>query len=194
MAESMHRADLWRESEIRRKAAPVLPTLTKQRRAFVRLYVEQGKRNGERAALRAGYGRASAANGGRAAAVYASRLLKRADIQKAMRELDSERAHENRRIRQQIKAIEAELDRRAMLEFRELEASAWEAMGRLRGPQSKAARLARRLRGLTALRLPGRCRCGEQADPGAASCAPCRRERRHYRRRYRARRRVLRIA
>ena len=114
-AESMHRADLWRESEISRKAAPVLRTLTDKRQAFVRLYVEQGQRNGERAALRAGFGLASAANGGRAAAVMACWLRKRADIQKAIREVVSERAHENRRIRQQINAIEAELDRRARI-------------------------------------------------------------------------------
>ena len=194
MAESMHRAELWREGELRRKAAPILPTLTDKQRAFVRLYVEQGKRNGERAALRAGYGVASAANGGRSAAVSASRLLKRADIQKAIREVVSERAERLRRDQTMLAALESELERRALRRIVAGIADELEPVGRMRGPQSKAARLARRYRGQTMLRLPGRCRCGEQSDPGTASCAPCRRERRHYRRRYRANRRPLRAA
>ena len=187
------------ERRQQRKAAPVLPTLTAQRRAFVRFYVEQGKRNGERAALRAGYGVDSAANGGRAAAVYACRLLKRADIQKAIRELVSERA-------ERLRAIETELKRRredramleavgieSMTELCESMAGLLEDAGRRLGLQSKAAREARRWRRQAVLRLPGRCRCGRRADPGLKSCAPCRRERRHYRRTYRARRRLLRV-
>ena len=199
----LHQWELRRAREWERKAAPILPALTDMQQAFVRLYIEQGQRNATQAARLAGYGEQSMANGGSAARVAGCRLLKRADIQKAIREVVSERAERLRRDRALLAALEAERDRRAMLEAMGVESMAelresmtelLEDAGRRLGPQSKAARLARRYRGQAMLRLPGRCRCGEQSDPGTASCAPCRRERRHYRRRYRARCRLLRAA
>ena len=67
----------------------------------------------------------------------------------------SKRADRLRRDRAMIARIEAELDRRAMLEIRELEAGAGEAMGRARGPQSKAARHIAGLKELFSLPIPG---------------------------------------
>ena len=190
----LHQWEVRRARQWARKSAPILRTLTDMQQAFVRFYVEQGQRNATQAARRAGYGVQSTANGGSAPRVAGCLLLKRADIQKAIREVESELADRLRRDRELLAALKAEQERRKFLPLREEILGLLESAGRRHGPQSNAARDARRLRGRAVLRLPGRCRCGEQSDPGLKSCAPCRRERRHYRRRYRARRRVLRIA
>ena len=77
-------AALWRyQSERKNRGAcvPLRPqplafdALSEQRQRFVAKYVTNG-RNGQRAALYAGYGARSASKGGRAAAVRASRLLR----------------------------------------------------------------------------------------------------------------------
>ena len=191
----LHQWEVRRARQWTRKSAPILRTLTDMQQAFVRFYVEQGQRNATQAARRAGYGEQSTANGGGAARVAGCRLLKRADIQKAIREIVSERAERRRKLQRELKALKAEKHRRAMIrEYMPRIVEQWEAIASTRGPQSKAARMARRLRGQTMLRLPGRCRCGEPTDPGLKSCAPCRRYRRQYRRRYRLRRRLLRVA
>ena len=192
----------WEIERARRQSdarLPVMPRLANDRlRAFVRFYVEQGQRNGERAAIRAGYGVASAAKGGRAAAVKASMLRKRPNIQAAIREVAREQAKQRRRDQERQAAAVAEREQRATVRALGYESVAeliavTESMmvddAKMAGPQSLAARELRRRRGQTVLRLPGRCRCGKRAGRGLKSCAGCRRERRHYRRRYRGRRR-----
>ena len=188
-----HAERLWR-GEIARgqRAASALSLLTTKRQAFVRYYVEQGQRNAERAALRAGIGAESAANGGRAASVYACRLLKRDEVQAAIRELVIEAGRKRMSDQKMLAALLAELDRRAMLRTLDRVADQMEAASHRHGPQSTAARAARRFRRQAVLRLPGHCRCGKRADPDRASCTPCRRSRRDYRRECRAARRWLR--
>ena len=187
-AVQMHRWEIkrgqqWREAE----RPPMLRLANDKQRAFVRYFVEQGERNAERAAIRAGYCAGSTARGGRAAAVYASTLRKRPDIQAAIRQCRGElKAARKAELHEQ----ESRKVRATIAEF----LPALEAQAMAAGPQSNIAREIRRARGQAMLRLPGHCRCGAVADPGLKSCAPCRRERRHYRRRQRARRRLLRIA
>ena len=181
----------WEIERVRRKREARRPAMSRlandMQRSFVAYLVEQGQRNAERAALRAGYGVVSAANGGRAAAVAGCRLLKRTDIQAAIREY---RGEVNAARKAAAHEQESREVRAAIAEF----LPALEAQAVAAGPQSVIAREIRRARGQAMLRLPGHCRCGAVADPGLKSCAPCRRERRHYRRRQRARRRLLRIA
>ena len=195
-----HAERLWRCEIVRdQPPASALSLLTIKQQAFVRYYVEQGQRNASQAARLAGYGEQSTVNGSSAARVAGCLLLKRDDVQAAIREvadeLVSERAEQRRRDQEMLAALQAELDRRAMLRALDRLADQMEAAAHRHGPQSTAARTARRFRRQAVLRLPGHCRCGARADsPKGASCAKCRRERRHYRRRYRANRGPLRAA
>ena len=177
-----HVADLRKACE----AEPV-PSLTDRQAAFVRAYVESG--NGERAALAAGYGALSASRGGRAAAVAACRLLRRAGIRDAIAA-----AIEAAKRKALKAAVRAELARRRVQQaaHRESLIAALAPLAAMCGPQSGAARLCRRMRGEPVLREPGRCRCGARADPRYASCAPCRHRHRDYRRATRERERRLR--
>ena len=103
-----------------------------------------------RAALMAGYGKISAYQGGRSAAVRACILLKRHDIQKAIREY---RAMLYRNEQLQLEA-ERRADYRAMV---------GELIDNLKQivrddkPHSRAAQELRRLQGLPVKRVPGYC-------------------------------------
>ena len=186
------RAKLRAEIE-EREGAPALPQLTDLQRAFVHHYVANGG-NGERAAIKAGYSKESTARGSRAAAVAACRLLKRSDIQHAIGEAKTEQVRQAR-MRQIKSAIENVLRHRAEghagtsidgVRVTENLIQAMIVAGATVGPQSNLARAFRRLHGQPVLRLPGHCRCGVPALSGMASCPSCRRERRDYRRWYRA--------
>ena len=85
---SLQRIEQDRRDKAVEAAQPVLPKLDNRKRLFIQKYVELGASwgAGERAAIMAGYGKISAYQGGRSAAVRACNLLKRADIQRAIRE------------------------------------------------------------------------------------------------------------
>ena len=89
---SLQRIEQDRRDKAIEAAQPVLPKLDKRKRLFIQKYVELGASWGvaEKAALMAGYGKISASQGGRSAAVKASVLLKRASIQRAIREYKDE--------------------------------------------------------------------------------------------------------
>lgn len=101
------------------------PTLTDRQAAFVCVYAESG--NGERAALAAGYGVLSVSRGGRAAAVAACRLLKRADIRDAI--ATAKEAVKREALKA---AVRAEIARR------ESRIAALTPLAAMRGPQSGA--------------------------------------------------------
>ena len=179
-------AALWRyQSERKTRGACVPPrpqplafdALPERRQRFVAKYVTNG-RNGQRAALYAGYGAGSASRGGRAAAVRASRLLRDPEVKRAIEEAEHylliRREHERQ---QESQTKRAEIA--SMIEARLVP-------GERGGPHSRSAVRARRWRGEPVRREPGRCRCGAVPDPGYASCEKCRRAHREYRREWRS--------
>ena len=178
-------AALWRyQSERKNRGACVPPrpkplafdALSEQRQRFVAKYVTNG-RNGQRAALYAGYGAGSASWGGRAAAVRASRLLKDPEVRRAIEEAEHylSTRHEHER-QQESQTKRAEIA--SMIEARLVP-------GERGGPHSRSAVLARRWRGEPVRREPERCRCGAVPDRGYASCERCRGAHREYRRQWR---------
>ena len=178
---SLHRVEQDRRDKAVEAAQPVLPKLDNRKRLFIQKYVELGAKWGvaEKAALMAGYGKISASQGGRSAAVKACVLLKRADIQKAIREY-KDMLYRSEQLRQ-------EAQRRA---------DAWAMINTIidnlkmyvsdSQPQSRAAQVLRRLQGQPVKRVPGYCVCGEPVTEGFASCEPCRVKHRHYRQAERA--------
>ena len=178
---SLHRVEQDRRDKAVEAAQPVLPKLDNRKRLFIQKYVELGASWGvaEKAALMAGYGKISASQGGRSAAVKACVLLKRADIQKAIREY-KDMLYRSEQLRQ-------EAQRRA---------DAWAMINTIidnlkmyvsdSQPQSRAAQVLRRLQGQPVKRAPGYCVCGEPVTEGFASCEPCRVKHRHYRQAERA--------
>lgn len=163
------------------------PPLSPKRQAFVRAYVEHG--NASRAAIEAGYCAESTARGGRGASKRGCLLLKRPEIQKAIRErrleVEAERQANLEKMREAVRerlAREEEQRRedlrdRMILELLELPSAAL--------PQSGASRLIRRFLHHDHRRIPGLCRCGDPVTPGVhrggkyqdrefSSCASCR--------------------
>ena len=78
LALSLHRVEQDRRDKAIEAAQAVLPKLDNRKRLFIQQYVELGAKwgAGERAAIMAGYGKISAYQGGRSAAVKASVLLR----------------------------------------------------------------------------------------------------------------------
>ena len=176
LALSLHRVEQGRRDKAIEAAQPVLPKLDNRKRLFIQKYVELGASWGvaEKAALMAGYGKISASQGGRSAAVKASVLLKRADIQKAIREY-RDMLYRSEQLRL---AAEKRAANRAMINT---------IIDNLKmhvsddNPNSLAAQTLRRLQGQPVRRVPGYCVCGEPVTEGFASCEPCRVKHRHYR-------------
>ena len=181
LALSLYRIEQDRDKRIAQAAAAVLPDLDRKARAFVQKYVELGAKHGagERAALMAGYGKISAYHGGRSAAVRACNLLKRADIQRGIREYQ-DLLYQSEQLRL---AAEKRADTRAMINtiIDNLKMHVSDSQ-----PQSRAAQVLRRLQGQPVKRVPGYCVCGDKATDGYASCEPCRVKHRHYRQAERA--------
>ena len=181
MALGMYRVEQDRRDRAIEAAAAVLPTLDSRKRLFVEKYVELGASwgAGEQAAIMAGYGKISAYHGGRSAAVRACNLLKRADIQRAIREYRT-MLYQSEQLRL---AAEKRADARAMINT---------IIDNLKqhvsddNPNSLAAQTLRRLQGQPVRRVPGYCVCGDKATDGYASCEPCRVKHRHYRQAERA--------
>ena len=175
-----HVDELRKACEVEAPPAPP-PRLTDQQRAFVAAYLANG-RNGTRAAKEAGYGVESTARGGRAASVAASRLLRRANVQRAIATAEAataETVRKQRLVRRVLRECERQRQAAAL-------AARLEPMAQKCGPQSRAARLCRQLRGEPELPVPGHCRCGQPVSPSRASCVACRVTRRFYRRWHRA--------
>ena len=175
LALSLHRIEQDRDKRIAQAAAAVLPDLDRKARAFVQKYVDLGAhRCGERAALMAGYGKISAYQGGRSAAVKACNLLKRADIQKAIREYRDMlyRSEQLRREAEQRAANRAMIN--TIIDSLKMHVSDNQ-------PHSRAAQTMRRLQGQPVKRVPGYCVCGDPVTEGYASCEPCRIKHRYYR-------------
>ena len=172
---SLQRIEQDRRDKAIEAAQPVLPKLDNRKRLFIQKYVELGASwgAGERAALMAGYGKISAYQGGRSAAVRACNLLKRADIQRAIREY--------RTMLYRSEQLRKEAQRRA-----DAQAMINTLIDNLKplvsddNPHSPAAKALRRLQGQPVDRLPGYCGCGDPVTPGYASCEPCRVKHRHY--------------
>ena len=181
LALSLHRVEQGRRDKAIEAAQAVLPKLDNRKRLFIQKYVELGAKwgAGERAALMAGYGKISAYQGGRSAAVKASVLLKRADIQKAIREYRT-MLYQSEQLRQEA---QRRADARAMINtiIDSLKMHVSDSQ-----PQSRAAQVLRRLQGQPVKRVPGYCVCGEPVTEGFASCEPCRVKHRHYRQAERA--------
>ena len=184
MALSLQRNEQERRDRAIEAAQPAYPKLNDRQRLFVQRYVELGASWGaaEKAALMAGYGKISASQGGRSAAVKASVLLKRADIQRAIREYKDE-LYRSEQLR---KEAQRRADAQAMINT---------LIDNLKplvsddNPHSPAAKALRRLQGQPVDRLPGYCVCGEPVTPGYASCEPCRINTRHYMQGWRAKER-----
>ena len=181
LALSLNRVEQDRRDKAIEAAAAVLPKLNKRALAFVKKYVDLGAKwgAGEQAALMAGYGKISAHQGGRSAAVKACNLLKRADIQKGIREY-KDLLYQSEQLRL---AAEIRADARAMINT---------IIDNLKmhvsddNPKSVAAQTLRRLQGQPVKRVPGYCVCGDPVTEGYASCEPCRVKHRHYRQAERA--------
>ena len=178
---SLHRAEQERRDRAIEAAEAVLPKLDNRKRLFIQKYVELGASwgAGERAAIMAGYGKISASQGGRSAAVRACNLLKRADIQRAIREY--------RTMLYRSEQLRKEAQRRA-----DAQAMINTLIDNLKPlvsddkPFTRTAKLLRRLQGQPMERIPGYCLCGDTVTPGYASCKPCRIKHRHYRQAERA--------
>ena len=176
LALSLHRAEQDRRDKAIEAAQAVLPKLDNRKRLFIQKYVELGAKwgAGERAAIMAGYGKISAYQGGRSAAVRACNLLKRADIQRAIREYRT-MLYQSEQLR---KEAQRRADARAMINT---------LIDNLKPlvsddkPNSPAAKALRRLQGQPVNRVPGYCVCGDPVTEGYASCEPCRIKHRHYR-------------
>ena len=181
LALSLHRVEQGRRDKAIEAAQPVLPKLDNRKRLFIQKYVELGASWGvaEKAAIMAGYGKISAYQGGRSAAVKASVLLKRADIQKAIREY-RDMLYRSEQVRL---AAEKRAANRAMINtiIDNLKMHVSDSQ-----PQSRAAQVLRRLQGQPVKRVPGYCVCGDPVTEGYASCKPCRIKHRHYRQAERA--------
>ena len=181
LALSLHRVEQGRRDKAIEAAQAVLPKLDNRKRLFIQKYVELGASWGvaEKAALMAGYGKISASQGGRSAAVKASVLLKRADIQRAIREYRT-MLYQDEQVRL---AAEQRAANRAMINtiIDNLKMHVSDSQ-----PQSRAAQVLRRLQGQPVKRAPGYCVCGEPVTEGFASCEPCRVKHRHYRQAERA--------
>ena len=181
MALSMYRVEQDRRDRAIEAAAAVLPKLNKRALVFVKKYVELGAKwgAGEQAALMAGYGKISASQGRRSAAVRACNLLKRADIQRAIREYRTMlyRSEQLRKEAQRRADAKAMIDR-LITNLKPLVSDD--------KPFSRTAKLLRRLQGQPVDRLPGYCVCGDPVTPGYATCEPCRVQHRLYRRAERA--------
>ena len=181
MALSMNRVEEERALRAKQEAAPALPQLDPTARTFVKKYVDLGASwgCGERAALMAGYGKISAYQGGRSAAVRACVLLKKPVIQKAIREYQD--------MLYRSEQLQAEKEhragQRALLDSMIANLKKFVQADK---PQSKAAQVLRRLTGQPVKRMPGYCVCGDKATEGYASCEPCRVKHRHYRQSERA--------
>ena len=177
----LHRVEQDRRDKAVEAAQPVLPKLDNRKRLFIQKYVELGASWGvaEKAALMAGYGKISASQGGRSAAVKACVLLKRADIQKAIREY-KDMLYRSEQLRQEA---QRRVDARAMINtiIDNLKMYVSDSQ-----PQSRAAQVLRRLQGQPVKRVPGYCVCGEPVTEGFASCEPCRVKHRLYRQAERA--------
>ena len=177
----LHRVEQDRRDKAVEAAQAVLPKLDNRKRLFIQKYVELGASWGvaEKAALMAGYGKISASQGGRSAAVKASVLLKRADIQKAILEY-KDMLYQDEQVRL---AAEQRADARAMINtiIDNLKMYVSDSQ-----PQSRAAQVLRRLQGQPVKRVPGYCVCGEPVTEGFASCEPCRVRHRYYRQAERA--------
>ena len=176
LALSLNRVEQDRRDRAIEAAAAVLPKLNKRALVFVKKYVELGAKwgAGERAAIMAGYGKISAYQGGRSAAVRACNLLKRADIQKAIREY--------RDMLYRSEQLQAEAEKRA--ERRAMVSGLIDNLKQIvrdDKPHSKVAQTLRRLQGQPVKRVPGYCVCGEPVTEGYASCEPCRIKHRYYR-------------
>lgn len=183
LALSMYQVEQEQAQREARAAEPAFPKLTDKRRAFVQKYVELGASwgAGERAALLAGYGKISAAQGGRAASVHACNLLKRPDVLQAIREYQARLARDEQLRREAERREQVRAETARLIE-------ALKPLVSDRGKQqSGAARLLRRLQGQAMQRIPGRCVCGEPVTEGYASCEPCRVKHRDYRRAEQAR-------
>ena len=181
LALSLHRVEQDRRDKAIEAAQAVLPKLDNRKRLFTQKYVELGAKRGagERAAIMAGYGKISAYQGGRSAAVKASVLLKRADIQKAIREY-KDMLYRSEQLRQEA---QRRADARALINtiIDNLKQHVSDEH-----PQSPAAQTLRRLQGQPVRRVPGYCVCGEPVTEGFASCEPCREKHRLYRQSERA--------
>ena len=181
MALSLHRVEQGRRDKAIEAAQAVLPKLDNRKRLFIQKYVELGAKRGagERAALMTGYGKISAYQGGRSAAVKASVLLKRADIQKAIREY-RDMLYRSEQLRL---AAEKRAANRAMINtiIDNLKMHVSDDK-----PNSPAAQTLRRLQGQPVRRVPGYCVCGDPVTEGYASCEPCRVKHRYYRQAERA--------
>ena len=181
LALSLHRVEQGRRDKAIEAAQAVLPKLDNRKRLFIQKYVELGAKwgAGERAALMAGYGKISAYQGGRSAAVKASVLLKRADIQRAIREYRT-MLYQSEQLRL---AAEKRAANRAMINtiIDNLKMHVSDSQ-----PQSRAAQVLRRLQGQPVKRVPGYCVCGDPVTEGYASCEPCRVKHRLYRQSERA--------
>ena len=113
----------------------------------------------------------STARGGRAAAVAGCRIAKRPYIVAAVREYRARLDHQAALARELARRDKARADRASIETMLAMFAGA--------GPQSRAARVLRRMRHEPVSREPGRCRCGAPVSDGFASCELCRaRERR----------------
>ena len=181
LALSLHRAEQDRRDKAIEAAQAVLPKLDNRKRLFIQKYVELGASwgAGERAAIMAGYGKISASQGGRSAAVRACNLLKRADIQKAIREY-RDMLYRSEQLRL---AAEKRADARAMINTL-VDNLKMHVLAE--HPQSRIAQTLRRLQGQPVKRVPGYCVCGDVVTEGYASCEPCRVRHRHYRQAERA--------
>ena len=181
MALSLQRNEQERRDRAIEAAQPAYPKLNDRQRLFVQRYVELGASWGaaEKAAIMAGYGKISASQGGRSAAVRSSNFLKRADIQKAIREYKAELY----RSEQLQKEAQRRADARAMIDNLITNLKPLVSDDK---PFSRTAKLLRRLQGQPVDRLPGYCVCGDTVTPGYASCEPCRVKHRHYRQAERA--------
>ena len=176
LALSLHRAEQDRRDKAIEAAQAVLPKLDNRKRLFIQKYVELGAKwgAGERAAIMAGYGKISAYQGGRSAAVRACNLLKRADIQRAIREYRT-MLYQSEQLRREA---EQRADARALINtiIDNLKQHVSDDK-----PNSSAAQTLRRLQGQPVRRVPGYCVCGEPVTEGYASCEPCRIKHRYYR-------------
>ena len=159
----------------RARTAPAQPmpgfdALSGRLQAFVRDLVTNGG-NGTAAARAAGYGAVSTARGGRAAAVAGCRIAKRPYIVAAVRKYRARLDHQAALARELARRDKARADRASIETMLAMFAGA--------GPQSRAARVLRRMRHEPVSREPSRCRCGAPVSDGFASCELCRaRERR----------------
>ena len=176
MALSLHRNEQERRDRAIEAAQPAYPKLNDRQRLFVQRYVELGGGHGTatQAALMAGYGKISASQGGRSAAVRACNFLKRPDIQKAIREYKAE-LYRSEQLR---KEAQRRADARAMINtiIDSLKMHVSDNQ-----PHSRAAQTMRRLQGQPVKRVPGYCVCGDPVTEGYASCEPCRIKHRYYR-------------